>query len=440
MRIHRGIRAGGLAWVVGALATLGAGAVTMAPELITRVPGNDGADGASYEGAVTPNGRYVTFHSYATNLVNGEADTNDGPDVFVRDRKSGTTERVSVASDGTEANEVSLYPVISANGRFVLFESLASNLDADDTNASWDVFLHDRKTDVTRRVSLAEDGTEGNGSSFLYGASLSSNGRYATFYSSATTFHPSATSGQYQVFRVDLKTGALALVSTDAGGVQGDDYSGDPSISPNGRFVAFYSRATNIVAGDGNAAADVFVFDRKTGSMRRASVASDGTPSDGNSYDPAVSNNGNVVAFYSDATNLVASDTNGGYDVFLHDFRSGQTLRLSQTAAGVQVPAGAYECAISQSGKTVVFYTESDGIVPEDDNGTADVFAYDVPTGSIRLLSADAQGNPGDGYSYLYAGSLSFNGKWCVFTTEATNLSNQDRNGSVGDAYLTTAK
>jgi Tol biopolymer transport system component len=439
-----GIRRSWRGWAAAALAglgTLAAAAVPGAPELVSRVPGNMGADGGSYEGAVTPNGRYVAFYSDATNLVNGENDANGASDVFVRDRKSGATERVSEDSAGTQGNDESVYPCVSANGRYVAFQSSATNLDGSDTNTSDDVFLRDRKSGTTRRVSVAPGGAESLAGCYVFGACLSGNGRYLVFQSNSSNLDAAATNGEYQIFLADLRTGALTLVSRDAAGIAGNDYSGDASISPNGRFVAYDSTATNLVAGDTNGVYDVFVFDRKTGTTRRASVASNGgEATGGDSYCPAVSNNGQVVAFYSRAANLVPGDTNGLYDDFIHDFRSGATTRISVDADGNEVAASSYLPALSQNGKTVVFYSDADGLVPEDSNGTGDVYAYDVPTGTLRLLTADAQGNVGDGDSYLYVGSLSSNGKWCAVSSAATNLSNQDQNGSTYDEFLVQVK
>lgn len=411
-----------------------------APELLSRAPGNQGADARSSEGAVTPSGRFVAFESRATNLLDGGADTNGAPDIFVRDRRRGVTTRVSVSSGGVEGNGFSQVPAISANGRFVLFESFADNLVPDDGNAARDVFVHDRRTGETRRVSEAADGAGGDGHSRPYGASLSASGRYAVFHSGSTNLVPGDANGVNDAFLKDLRTGAVTIVSRAPDGGPADGHSSDPSLSPNGRYVAYDSRATNLVPGDANDASDVLVFDRKTGVARRASVASDGTEGDGASYDPVVSNDGAVVAFYSYATNLVEGDTNASSDVFVHDFRSGETRRVSVDADGNQVTGDSYYAALSQDGKTLVFYTEADGLVPEDANGTADVYAVDLVDGSIRLLSTNAQGEAGNGFSFLYAASLSINGRWCVFASAATNLVPQDPNGATDDEFLVPAR
>ncbi len=435
-------RAGAARWGVailsGTLALAATAAPSAAPELISRVPGNQGADGASQDAAVTSSGKFVAFRSRATNLV--DEDLNGDADVFVRDLKTGATTRVSVDSEGGEGNGDCHFPAISANGRFVLFSSDADDLVADDGNESRDVFLHDRKTGETRRVSVDEGGGEGEDSSSLSGSSLSTNGRYAVFLSSASNLGPA--DGAFQdVFWKDLRTGTVILVSRDPQGGPADGPSQDPSISANGRFVAFTSSATNLTGDDdGNLSRDVFVFDRKTGTTRRASVDSEGGDADADSYEPTVSSNGRIVAFYSSASDLVPLDTNGDYDVFVHDSGTGTTRRVSVDPDGNQVPGPSYTPALSQNGKVVVFYAEANGLVPEDQNGTGDVYSVDLATGAIRLLSATAQGEVGDGYSHLLPTSLAGNGKWVSFSSDATNLSNQDRNGSTTDVFLVPAR
>ena len=226
-------------------------------ELVSVATGGAQGNDTSTEASISADARFVAFWSDASNLVGG--DTNGVEDVFVRDRQTGTTELVSVATGGTQGNARSRYPSISSDGRFVVFWSDASNLVAGDTNGSADVFVRDRLSGTTERVSLA------------------------------------------------------------AGGAQGNADSLGPSISASGRFVAFWSLATNLVAGDTNAWNDVFVRDRQSATTERVSVATGGAQGDFNSYDPSISADGRFVAFESGATNLVAGDTNGSFDVFLRD-------------------------------------------------------------------------------------------------------------------------
>ncbi len=216
--------------------------------------GVDG-NGGSYEPSISGDGRFVAFWSPATNLVPG--DTNSKEDVFVHDRQSGTTTRVSVDSLGVQGNGASLFPSISGDGRFVAFQSRATNLVPGDTNGWSDVFVHDRQTGTTTRVSVDSSGVQGNlDSSF---PSISGDGRFVAFYSFANNLVSGDTNGRADVLVHDRQSGTTTRVSIDSSGIQGKSLSEHPSISGDGRFVAFESAATNLVPGDTNAKRDVFV-------------------------------------------------------------------------------------------------------------------------------------------------------------------------------------
>jgi len=285
-------------------------------------------DSGSYS-SVSADGRYVAFYTTASNLVPG--DTNGTFDVFVRDRLTGTVDRVSIASDGTQGNGDSVWPAISADGRYVAFHSHASNLVPGDTNQTWDVFVHDRVTGATERVSVASGGVEVFGISLS--PAISADGRYVAFHSGAPNLVPDdPIEGSYDVLVHDRVTGTTERISVGIGGVPPDADSYHPAISSDGRYVAFYSFASNLVAGaDANGAntSDVYVRDRMTGTTERVSVASDGTQGNKESLWPSISADGRYVVFYSNASNLVPWDTNGSYDVFLRDLVTGTTERTS---------------------------------------------------------------------------------------------------------------
>src|SRR5438477_1766666 len=240
-----------------------------------------------------------------------------------------TTERVSVASDGTtEGNDASLGSALSADGRLVAFQSAATNLVAGDTNGTTDVFVHDRQTDMTARVSVASDGTQANDASSY--PALSADGRLVAFQSAATNLVADDTNGATDVFVHDRQTGTTERVSVASGRSQGNGSNAGPVLSADGRFVAFHGTASNLVGGDTNGATDVFVHDRQTGTTERVSVASGGTQGNDSSAGPALSADGLLVAFHSTATNLVAGDANRAYDVFVHD-RAVSTTTTSTT-------------------------------------------------------------------------------------------------------------
>jgi Tol biopolymer transport system component len=274
---------------------------------------------------IAANGRFVSFVSSATNLVPGG--TNGEAHVFVRDCKTGKNQLVSVGPGGVQGNGFSSGGEMSADGRFVAFNSEATNLIPPvpgDTNGQSDTFVHDRLTGETRRVSVGPSGLEATGGGSVT-QGLTADGLAAVFSSEASNLVPGDTSGFPDVFVRDRKTGTTERVSVKGAGVQGDGASEFfPAISPDGRFVSFVSRASNLVPGDTNFARDVFLRDRSTNATRRISVARDGGPTDADSsFDesPPVAADGRVVAFSSQATNLVAHDTNGQSDVFVRVLR-----------------------------------------------------------------------------------------------------------------------
>src|SRR5207249_3675999 len=288
-----------------------------------------------------------------------------------------TTVRVSVASDGTEGNDVSLGSALSADGRFVAFDSSATDLVAADTNGVSDVFVHDRQTGTTERVSVASDGTQDNGSSacsdIAYPPALAAAGSFVAFVSAATNLVTSDTNGTTDVFVHDRQTGTTERVSVASDGAESNAASVGAALSADGRFVAFHSAATNLVADDTNGTTDVFVHDRQTGMTERVSVASDGTQGNNASSYPALSADGRFVAFDSDATNLVAGDTNGATDVFVHDRQTGTTERVSVASGGSQGNGFNAGPVLSADGRFVAFHGTASNLVGGDTNGTTDV-------------------------------------------------------------------
>jgi Tol biopolymer transport system component len=217
-------------------------------------------NGNSFSPSISADGRYVTFVSSATNLVSG--DTNGKSDIFVRDRQTGTITLVSRNSAGVEGNGYSQYPSISADGRNVTFASSATNLVSGDINGKSDIFVRDRHTGTTTLVSRNSAGVEGNGAS--NNPSISANGRYVAFDSMATNLVSGDINGMSDIIVRDRQTGTTTMVSKNSTGVEGNGYSQYPSISANGRYVAFVSSATNLVSGDINGRNDIFVRDRLT--------------------------------------------------------------------------------------------------------------------------------------------------------------------------------
>ena len=318
----------------------------------------------SYGGfSISANGRYVAFSSAASNLVRG--DRNNSSDVFVRDRETGQTQRVSVASSGAEANLDSSRPSISADGRYVAFESAASNLVPGDGNGARDVFVRDRETGQTERASV-DLGDTGLGSTH---ASISGDGQFVAFV--ATDY---SDDGAANIWLRDRKTGVTELISVDGHATPVNQFNDWPDVNANGRYVVYQSAATNLVPGDSNDSVDIFLRDRVTGTTELVSVDSGSGQANGASWNPSISADGRYVAFESPASNLVPGDTNARYDIFVRDRQSKSTERHSVAADGGQADGNSFRPSLSADGRYVVFDSVASNLVSNDFNSDFDVF------------------------------------------------------------------
>lgn len=419
-----------------------AGAATTTPVSLA-LDGSYGND-LSYWPAISADGRYVVFQSYASNLVPN--DTNGAPDIFVRDLVTGETTRVSVASDGSQSNEPTNaswpWSSISGDGRYVAFSSEATNLVDNDTNGQPDIFVHDRQTGKTIRVSVASDGTQADENSMF--PKLSADGRYVAFQSYAcslvATPLPSCPKGDIkimisQVYVRDLQTGTTVLVSTGLDGTPGNSSSVYPSISADGRYVAFSSLATNLVANDTNEQAglinsgrDVFVHDLQTGETTRVSVSSSGIQGNSWSDYPSISGDGNVIAFVSAATNFTQVPS-GVSEIFVHNRATGTTVLASKNSSGDPANDTCWNVSISGSGRYVAFDTLATNL------GSAfgfNVFLHDLETGRTTVVSQTSDGQPATGWSFLprSPAAISAEGNRIVFRSDSTNFGGNDTNGT----------
>lgn len=334
------------------------------------------------------------------------------------------TERVSVASDGAQsAYETNGEPVLSYDGRYVAFDSFASDLVAGDTNDDYDVFVHDRQTAVTERVSVTSDGGQGGGTSWA--PAISADGNRVVFVSAAALSDGGWAT--WNVYLHDRPTGQTTRVNVATDGTPADQSSIDqPAISADGNVVAFTSEATNLVAGDTNNAADIFVRDLTTGQTTRVSVATGGAQASGYSASPALSADGRYVAFSSDAPDLVAGDINFATDIFRHDRQTGETILISRRLAGVGGMQGAFIPAISADGSKIAFTSRDNDFVPGDESD-ADIFLVDVAVGVPVLVSVNTAGEKGNSDSNKLA--LSADGRYVAFDSSAGNLTPDDTNG-----------
>ncbi len=329
-------------------------------------------NGTSRYPSITPFGHLVAFESNATNLVAN--DTNNRFDVFVHNHHTGTTKRVSVDSSGNQGNSSSTRPSFSSDGSFLAFDSLASNLVENDTNGKRDVFVHNRSTGTTERVSVNSSGRQANGTS--RSPSISYDGNFVAFESNASNLVEGDTNNAYDIFVHDRSTGETELVSVNSSGRQANDSSDNASISSDGTFVAFSSEASNLVRNDANGERDIFVRNTRTGTTERVSVNSLGRQANGTSRSPSISEDGRYVAFDSSATNLVSNDTNNSYDVFVHDRRLGTTRRVSVNSSGNQANSSSDNASIGFDGNVIAFASRAQNLVANDTNNVYDVFVY----------------------------------------------------------------
>ncbi|MGN6544187.1 MAG: SdrD B-like domain-containing protein, partial [Aureliella sp.] len=382
--------------------------------------------GTSDSPSVSADGRYVAFESTSL-LVAGDTSTKD---IFVVDRVNHTIEKVSLGMNGALANGDSDSPSISSDGRFVAFRSAAWNLVPGDTanvrgvsTGYSDIFVFDRVLRTTRLVSVSSTGGFAN-----YGSGpvtdISADGRYIVFESTAYNLVDGDT-GWVDIFVRDMQDNVTRRVSVGPGGIQSNGSSYQPVISNDGTVVAFESSATNLGVVDTNSVTDVYVYNLATGSMKRVSQASSGTEANNYSEAPAISGNGRYVGFYSTASNLVTGDTNGSTDIFVADLQNGTVEAASVSASGVLMGQVGTELSLSGDGRTVVFRSASTAATLSN---VSEIFVRDLDAGSTRVVSKSMAGMAPDGYAYRSA--LSDDAKTVAFASDARNLVPGDSNNA----------
>jgi Tol biopolymer transport system component len=363
--------------------------------------------GASIGAAVSADGRFVAFASTADDLVAG--DTNRSIDVFVRDRGTGRTERVSIGADGEQARRSLLgsdQPTISGDGRFVAFSSAAANLVPGDTNGDVDVFVRDRVAGKTARVSLATGGAQARRGSAL--PTISADGRVVAFVSAAANLVRGDTNRALDVFARDLTKHVTERVSISSSGAQTREgffpgLAHRPSVSADGMVVAFASASGDLVSGDRNRADDVFVRDRAKATTTLVSVDAAGAQRrSAASRAPSLSADGRLVAFDSEAA-FDAGDANRADDVYVRDRETQATTWVSPGTDR----RGSEAPSLSGDGRYVLFASESK-LVVHDTDGFSDVYRYDRTTSTTSLASIDSwYGRAGTGAALRPSSSAS---------------------------------
>jgi len=382
-------------------------------ELVSVSSGGVEGNNSSGASSVSADGRYIAFQSLATNLVSPSGIDSQ---IFVRDRLTGATTLVSAGPGGTYGDSNSYDPGISGDGRYIGFESQATNL-VSPASSGTQVFVRDTQAGTTAMVSVDASGVQGNADSF--NASLSADGRYIAFQSPATNLVSPPTSGNH-IFVRDTQAGTTALASVNASGVPCDGYSSNPSISPNGRYVSFESWSTNLVSPPSNGTySQIFVHDMQTGVNRLASKGPGGSEGNANSEYSSISADGLHVTFHSTATNLVSPATGGTLQVFMYDGLSDAVTLVSVNTSGSEGNNISRFPCISADGRYVAFYSWVTDLVSPATSGVQ-VFVRDMQAGVTTLVSMNASGVQGNNYSAFP--SISGNGNFIAFTSGATNL------------------
>lgn len=358
--------------------------------------------------AMVPDARYMAFYAWASNLVAG--DTNAVQDLFFYDHETTAISRISVGPNGEQANDRSgdssgnNAPAISADGRYIAFHSAASNLVSGDRNGRVDVFLHDRESASTTLISNGPNGVGGNGDSSH--PTLSVDGRYVLFQSRATNLDPTVPTlqspGSSQIYLHDRTSGSTTLISRGPDGRPGDGDSTAPTLSGDGRYLAYASRATNLVAGDSNQVADVFLHDRTTGETRRVSVSSTGIQANRAAGSPQITLDGRYILFTADASNLVSGDGNNATDLFLHDQLARHTSRVSVAVTGAWTGVEGNgptrgPAMVIPGGRLIAFISQATNLVNPASVGVPGLYLHervDAPTFAISGRITEGEGQP----------------------------------------------
>ncbi len=386
------------------------------------------ANAGSASAAISFDGSVIAFHSNADNLVPG--DTNGWTDVFVRDLDAGTTEIVSLRPDGGQTANYSRLSSISNDGNLVAFQARSSAVVTIPG-------LTDRAGGTT--AHLLPDSSGPNPAVAAVArleATLSGDGRFLAFRtrSSLQNVWPESIrpinddlNSAHDVFVLDLVTDPtpqIERISRLSTGVGLDADSRSPAFSSDGRFVAFMTYS-ELLPDDANNRPDIAVKDRQSGNLEVISVTPGGSTGNGGSFNPAVSDDGNIVVFRSEASNLVAGDTNGRWDIFVRDRSAGTTTRVSIASDGSQANHNSMDAAVSADGRFVVFRSLASNLVPEDSNNRADIFVHDRQSRQTAIVSRPP-GGQADGHS---ANPMpSGDGLWIAFESDASNLIVGDTN------------
>jgi hypothetical protein len=383
----------------------------------------------SREPQLSDDGNIVAFRSQSKNLDPHDTDGKD--DVYVKNLATGDITLASTRKDGVKSNKPSEQATISADGSVVAFQSKATNLDGRDVDDHWDVYVKNLVTGDLTLVSTATDGTKGNGDSDE--PEISPDGTMVAFRTKSTNLTTADTDAIPDVYVKDLATGVTTLVSTDPSGVKGNAQSGRPSMSTDGSIIAFRSQATNLLAADRDSAFDIYVKTLASGTLALASSSATGANGNGSSTTPMLSADGDVVAFRTTATNLVAGDTDTTWDIDVKDLTTGAVTLASATATGTKSNGESVNPSLSADGTAVAFGTFATNLDVRDTDVYQDAYIKFLGSGALVLVSTAADGTKGNNQTFFPWASA--DGSYVAFRSAATNLVSQDHD-TFGDVYV----
>jgi uncharacterized repeat protein (TIGR01451 family) len=414
--------------------------VTSGTTSLISVSTNGSTSGSGYSDVpdISSTGRYVAFYSESSDLIG--SDGNSSGDIFRRDTVLNTTALVSVSTNGTLPGNSSSYdPDITPDGRFIAFETTATDLFANDLNGLIDdIVLRDMTSNTVELISINGSGT-GSGNNYSYDPVISDDARFVAFESSSTNLGPVDLNGQFDVYVRDRSNNTNILCSRNLTATgSGSDISYDPIISGNGQIVLFYSLATNLLAGDTNGFGDVFAYNTATHTLQRVSIGLGGEAANGESVNYTISADGRYVAFQSYATNLVANDSNQTDDVFLRDLVSGTTTLISANCNNGKSGNGySVTPSISRDGNYVTFTSTANDLASGSFTGGENIFRYSRLSGQIVLVSHN-RFITGGGNGFSHSGRISDDGGVIAFLSTASNLIANDNNNNA-DLFVWSA-
>lgn len=416
------------------------------PDLMSKAPNGDNGNGTSQKVSVSGDGRYIVFESAATNLVSGVTDTNNSADIFLRDTQTGTLRCISLATPTTTGNSFSVNPIISANGRYVVFASGATNLvSINDMNNDLDIFRYDIVTNQMQLVSVSVLGTStgngisGNTQGGWHAYDMSDDGRFVAFMSNAfdLTFI-NDTNAKSDIFIRDMQTGFTRLASINNSGTNtGNNDSVDPSITADGQMIAFTSLANNLTALDDNAQYDIYVYNYQTQVTKCASLAVSGTSTGTfSSFSAVISKNGTRVAYSSaahDLTNIPIPFNNPFTNVIVHDIGLGLNSLVTVNTAGNasgngETGQGNFQVrnvSISANGRYVSFESKANNITSLPVGTAYNVYRRDLAEGKTEIVSLNAagtQGGTGNSLTGSRGSQMSRDGRFVIFVSNSANL------------------